>query len=64
MDRSFFNQLVSTPVHIHDLFDTVVYGFIKSLKKRSENRAVNNARDRGKLYYNTCKNIKNGKGQS
>ena len=37
---------------------------IKSSKKGSENRIVNNVRDAGESYYKTYENIKKEKGQS
>ena len=64
MGKSFSKQLGSTLAHIQDLFDTVVHGLIKSSKKGSENRIVNNVRDAGKSYYKTYENIKKEKGQS
>ena len=62
MDKSFSKQLGSTLAHIQDLFDTVVYGLIKSSKKGSENRVVKNVRDAGESYYKTYANIKKEKG--
>ena len=64
MSKSFSKQLGSTLAHIQDLFDTVVHGLIKSSKKRSENRIVNNVRDAGQSYYKIYENIKKKKGQS
>ena len=64
MGKSFSKQLGSTLAHIQDLFDTVVHGLIKSSKRGSENKVVNNMRDAGKSYYKTYKNIKREKGQS
>ena len=63
MGKSFSKQLGSTLAHIQDLFDTVVHGIIKSSKKGSENRIVNNMRDAGESYYETYKSIKREKGQ-
>ena len=63
MVKSFSKQLGSTIAHIQDLFDTVVHGLIKSSKKGSENRVVNNMRDAGESYYETYEKIKKEKGQ-
>ena len=62
MGKSFYKQLGSTLAHIQDLFDTVVHGLIKSLKKGSENRVVKNVRNAGESYYKTYANIKKEKG--
>ena len=64
MGKSFSKQLGSSLAHIQDLFDTVVHGLIKSSKRGSENKVVNNMRDAGKSYYKTHENIKKEKGQS
>ena len=64
MGKSFSKQLGSTLAHIQDLFDTVVYGLIKSSKKGSGNRVLNNVRDVGESYYKSYENIKKEKGQS
>ena len=64
MGKSFYKQLGSTLAHIQDLFDTVVHGLIKSLKKGSENKVVNNMKDVGESYYKAYENIKKEKGQS
>ena len=64
MGKSFSKQLGYTLAHIQDLFDTVVHGLIKSSKKESVNRVVNNVRDAGESYYKTYTNIKKEKGQS
>ena len=64
MVKSFSKQLGSTLAHIQDLFDTVIHGLIKSSKKGSKNRVVNNMRDAGESYYKTYENIKREKGQS
>ena len=64
MSKSFSKQLGSTLAHIQDLFDTVVHGLIKTSKKGSKNRVVNNMRDAGESYYKTYKNIKKEQGQS
>ena len=64
MGKSFSEQLGSTLTHIQDLFDTIVHGLIKSSKKGSGNRAVNNVRDAGESYYKAYENIKKEKGQS
>ena len=63
MGKSFYKQLGSTLAHIQDLFDNVVHGIIKSSKRGSENRIVNNMRDAGESYYETYENIKKEKGQ-
>ena len=64
MGKSFYKQLGSTLAHIQDLFDTVVHGLIKSSKRGSENRVVENLRDAGDSYYNTYANIKEEKRRS
>ena len=64
MGKSFSKQLGSTLAHIQNLFDTVVHGLIKSSKKGSGNRVVNNVRNAGESYYKTYKNIKKEQGQS
>ena len=64
MGKSFSRQFGSTTAYIQDLLDTVVHDLIKSSKKGSENRIVNNVRDAGKSYYKTYENIKKEKGQS
>tara|TARA_Y100000768_G_scaffold258780_1_gene196831 strand:- start:1376 stop:1570 length:195 start_codon:yes stop_codon:yes gene_type:complete len=64
MGKSFSKQLGSTLAHIQDLFDTVVHGLIKSSKKKSENRVVENLRDAGESYYKTYENIKKEKERS
>ena len=64
MGKSFSRQLGSTLAHIQDLFDTVVHGLIKSSKKESENRVVENLRDAGESYYKTYENIKKEKERS
>tara|TARA_Y100000996_G_scaffold412684_1_gene399348 strand:- start:1366 stop:1560 length:195 start_codon:yes stop_codon:yes gene_type:complete len=64
MGKSFSKQLGSTLAHIQDLFDTVVHGLIKSSKKESENRVVENLRDAGESYYKTYENIKKEKERS
>ena len=64
MSKSFSKQLGSTLAHIQDLFDTVVHGLIKSSKKESENRVVENLRDAGESYYKTYENIKKEKERS
>ena len=64
MGKSFSKQLGSTLAHIQDLFDTVVHGLIKSSKKESENRVVENLRDAGESYYKTYENIKKEKKRS
>ena len=64
MGKSFSKQLGSTLAHIQDLFDTVVHGLIKSSKKKSENRVVENLRDAGESYYKTYENIKKEKKRS
>ena len=64
MGKSFSKQLGSTLAHIQDLFDTVVHGLIKSPKKGSGNRVLNNVRDVGESYYKSYENIKKEKGQS
>ena len=64
MGKSFPKQLGSTLAHIQDLFDTVVHGLIKSSKKETGNRVVNNVRDAGESYYKTYEDIKMEKGQS
>jgi len=53
MGKSFSKQLGSALAHIQDLFDTVVHGLIKSSKRGSENKVVNNMRDAVKSYYKT-----------
>ena len=64
MGKSLSRQLGSTLAHIQDLFDTVVHGLIKSSKKESENRVVENLRDAGESYYKTYENIKKEKERS
>ena len=64
MGKSFSKQFGSTIAHIQNLFDTVVHGLIKSSKKGSGKRVVNNVRDAGESYYKTYENIKKEKGQS
>tara|TARA_Y100001970_G_scaffold219003_1_gene268672 strand:+ start:63 stop:257 length:195 start_codon:yes stop_codon:yes gene_type:complete len=64
MGKSFSKQLGSTLAHIQDLFDTVVHGLIRSSKKESENRVVENLRDAGESYYKTYENIKKEKERS
>ena len=64
MGKSFYKQLGSTLAHIQDLFDTVVHGLIKSSKKETGNRVVNNVRDAGESYYKTYEEIKKKKRQS
>ena len=64
MGKSFAKQLGSTLAHIQDLFDTVVHGLIKSSKKGSKSKVVNNMRDAGESYYKTYESIKKEKGQS
>ena len=64
MGKLFSKQFEPTLAHIQDLFDTVVHGLIKSSKKGSKNRVVNNMRDAGESYYKTYENIKKEKGQS
>ena len=63
MGKSFSKQLGSTLAHIQDLIDTVVHGLIKSSKKETGNRVVNNVRDAGESYYKTYEDIKKEKGQ-
>lgn len=64
MGKSLSRQLGSTLAYIQDLFDTVVHGLIKSSKKESENRVVENLRDAGESYYKTYENIKKEKERS
>ena len=64
MGKSFSKQLGSTLAHIQDLIDTIVHGLIKSSKKGSKNRVVNNMRDAGETYCKTYENIRKEKGQS
>ncbi len=64
MNKSFSKQLGSTLAHIQDLLDTVVQGLLRSSKKETDNKVVDNIRDAGESYYETYENIKKEKGQS
>jgi hypothetical protein len=64
MSKSFSKQLGSTLAHIQDLLDTVVQGLLRSSKKETDNKVVDNIRDAGESYYETYENIKKEKGQS
>tara|TARA_B100000959_G_scaffold176406_1_gene184678 strand:- start:687 stop:881 length:195 start_codon:yes stop_codon:yes gene_type:complete len=64
MSKSFSKQLGSTLAHIQDLLDTVVQGLLRSSKKETDNKVVDNIRDAGESYYETYENIKKEKGRS
>ena len=64
MNKSFSKQLGSTLAHIQDLLDTVVQGLLRSSKKETDNKVVDNIRDAGESYYETYENIKKEKGRS